>query len=206
MIYKHALVGALTNPGGEQDWAQRNSLNLNEASYWEDFENDVTSYWQAKCLGPDRLSDPSSQIFVQNRLLLWNFFPFFRGGFGKSAGSGLPRDSSTYRAKCLEWLFLFVRAVDAREVIVATNQTVFPQRCDGRKATTPLQSLADLDELQSYPLTKELVEKLVSRPQDVSPNLGKIHRVPHPYLWGRHELRESLRQAFCVHRSESPLL
>jgi hypothetical protein len=44
----------------------------------------------AKCIQPDKLSDPARQLFVKKRLLLWNFFPFFRGGFGKTSGDGLP--------------------------------------------------------------------------------------------------------------------
>src|SRR5271165_5232744 len=115
----------------------REYVALNSVSSWNNFTLDQTSYWLAKCIQPDKLSDPARQLFVEKRLLLWNFFPFFRGGFGKTSGDGLPPYGASYKVKCLQWLFTFVQAVDATEVIVASNNVVFPTAM----AEKPLTSL-----------------------------------------------------------------
>jgi hypothetical protein len=198
------LIRALKNSEAKQDWAVENTLALNNVSPWSNFKLDQTSYWLARCFQPDKLSDPARQLFVENRLLLWNFFPFFRGGFGKTSGDGLPSWGASYRAKCLEWLFAFVQAVDATEVIVASNNVVFPDR-NGGKATDQLELLEHLKVPETYKGIESLLQRLVEKPKEISPNLEKVYRVPHPLHWRSKELRECLRKKFCEHTaSEGP--
>jgi hypothetical protein len=189
------LIRALKNSEGKQDWAVQNTVALTSVSSWNNFTLDQTSYWLAKCIQPDKLSDPARQRFVEKRLLLWNFFPFFRGGFGKTSGDGLPSYGASYRVKCLQWLFAFVQAVDATEVIVAANNVVFPDR-NGGKATDQLELLEHLKLPETYKGIDGLLETLVEHPKEVSPNLEKVYRVPHPLHWRSEELRESLRRKF----------
>jgi hypothetical protein len=70
------------------------------------------------------LPDVGSEI-ASRKLLLWNFFPFFRGGTGATGNAGLP-NSGTWRQDCWDLLEEFLAAVDAETVILACNDNMIP--------------------------------------------------------------------------------
>jgi hypothetical protein len=55
-----------------------------------------------------------------------------------------------------------------------------------------------LCELRDYPGITQLLEKSISSPNEISPHLQKIYRVPHPYFWGPEQIRESLQREFST--------
>src|ERR1700730_10901956 len=77
------------------------------------------------------------------------FFPVFSRWIREDKWRRLPSYGASYRVKCLQWLFAFVQAVDATEVIVAANNVVFPNR-NGEKATDQLELLEHLKLPETY--------------------------------------------------------
>ena len=90
------------------------------------------------------------------------------------------------------------RAVDATEVIVASNKVVFPER-NGGTATDRLELLEHLKIPGTYNGIKTLLQTFIERPKEISPNLEKVYRVPHPLGWRSEQFRNSLRNEFCRH-------
>jgi len=68
------------------------------------------------------------EAFFQHRLLLWNYFPFARGGTEKTGHRGLPGmrdgDSLEWMVLCEAWLAAFCAAVNAKCVAFAANAEV----------------------------------------------------------------------------------
>lgn len=63
--------------------------------------------------------------FAQRRILLWNFFPFQRGGSRCQGTEGLPRmQNNQWLQLCHGYLDRFLAAISATEVIWAVNQAV----------------------------------------------------------------------------------
>src|SRR5271165_5755332 len=75
------------------------------------------------------------------------------------------------------------------------EQCGVPDR-NGGKATDQLELLEHLKFPETYKGIDSLLETLVEHPKEVSPNLEKVYRVPHPLHWRSEELRESLRRKF----------
>jgi len=61
-----------------------------------------------------------SSCFAKHRLLVWNYFPFLRGGSECEGAAGLPDPSNPlWLSYCDRLLAQFLRCVDAAEVILA---------------------------------------------------------------------------------------
>jgi hypothetical protein len=108
------------------DWAEslvRYNLAL---TTWPD--KDVTARKLYRALRPG-VKDPSedyvTELFVKNRLLLWNFLPMFRGGFDHSNQSGLP-SGDLWVEECLSWTRRFLRAVKPANLLVLCSGSMLP--------------------------------------------------------------------------------
>lgn len=63
--------------------------------------------------------------FAQRKILIWNFFPFQRGGVHCQGTKGLPlMHNPQWLHLCCDYLERFLQAVSATEVIWAVNQAV----------------------------------------------------------------------------------
>jgi len=105
---------------------------------------------------------------VNKKLLLWNFFPFFRGGVTPTGSSGLPR-AGNWRLKCWSFLSDFLGAVGATRVILACSQAMLPTK---ERKGGPL-TLSTLN----IPGVKTPLPPLICT--------GEVFRVSHPSSWKR---------------------
>jgi hypothetical protein len=103
----------------------------------------------------------------EKRLLLWNFFPFLRGGSIPTGSSGLPF-SGDWRLHCWHLLSRFVEAVGAAQVVLACSQAMLPLA--GPKVGAVNQLVVNVPGVNT-PL----------------PLLGgqKLFRISHPSSWKR---------------------
>jgi hypothetical protein len=124
----------------------------------------------------------SGVLFVGNyNILIWNFFPFFRGGFSSTGSAGLPPASSLYRNVCFVWMIRFLKAVDAGRLLIATSVDVFPPARSGG-AIQKLKTASDLADRSNAGIRNDL-DNFFKSPQTFVANLVEIYRVFHPYRW-----------------------
>jgi hypothetical protein len=70
-------------------------------------------------------SDYLLKQFALHRILIWNFFPFQRGGVHCMGTKGLPlMQNSQWLDLCCDYLERFLQAVSATQVIWAVNQSI----------------------------------------------------------------------------------
>jgi hypothetical protein len=81
--------------------------------------------------------------FANYRLLVWNYFPFLRGGFECEGMSGLPQNNCDWILYCDERLADFLKCVDAYRIILAMNGEVKAARvlCLKKSKSTLQQSI-----------------------------------------------------------------
>jgi len=88
---------------------------------WVTQQNAIASV--RKALAQDR--DYVRKQFAQHSILIWNFFPFQRGGSCCQGTPGLPcMKNDLWLRLCHDYLDRFLRAVSATEVIWAVNKAV----------------------------------------------------------------------------------
>jgi hypothetical protein len=75
--------------------------------------------------GEEPSADYVTELFVKNRLLLWNFLPMFRGGFEHSNGGGLPSGQSWVDV-CLGWTHRFIKAVKPANLLILCSGSMLP--------------------------------------------------------------------------------
>jgi hypothetical protein len=102
------------------------------------------------------------------KLLLWNFFPMFRGGDIPTGSSGLPM-AGNWRLRCWELLSEFLVAVGASRAVLASSQAMLPVI----RSTATALSQMDLD----VPGVDSLLPLL--------PCSQGIYRISHPSSWKR---------------------
>jgi len=102
------------------------------------------------------------------KLLLWNFFPMFRGGDIPTGSSGLPM-AGNWRLRCWELLSEFLLAVGASRAVLASSQAMLPV------LRSPAAALAQID------LDVPGVDALLP----VLPCSRGTYRISHPSSWKR---------------------
>lgn len=113
-----------------------------------------------------------SEAFSKHRLLIWNYFPFLRGGSHCEGMNGLP-DATKYEwiRYCDEQLGKFLKCVNADRVLFATNQGV-----------------------------KEAREACVKKCETSTFDVRRYHSLPHPRSWfgsqRMEKIEPDLRAAF----------
>ena len=84
--------------------------------------------------------DRIEKTICEDRLLLWNFLPFFRGGEEAGGTSGLPT-SGDWRFRCWEFLWMFLEATQASRAVFACSGAFLQlPRADCNRAILPLTS------------------------------------------------------------------
>jgi hypothetical protein len=173
----------------EHDWAQSYGEWFMDVTNWVE-ATDPTTRRLAKVLKSNttgtELCDPampkSSVLFVGNyNILIWNFFPFFRGGFSSTGSAGLPPSASVYRNACFVWMIRFLKAVDAGRLLIATSVDVFPPARSG-DAIQKLKTASDLADRSNAGIRDDL-DDFFKSPQTLVPNLVEFYRIFHPYRW-----------------------
>lgn len=101
-------------------------------------------------------------------LLLWNFFPMFRGGDVPTGSSGLPL-AGEWRLRCWELLSEFLIAVGATRTVLACSQVMLP--LTGMPPSPIDQSMLTLPGVR-VPLHALPVER-------------GVYRISHPSSWKR---------------------
>ena len=102
------------------------------------------------------------------KLLLWNFFPMFRGGDIPTGSSGLPM-AGNWRLRCWELLSEFLVAVGASRAVLASSQAMLPV------LRSPAAALAQMD----------LNVPGVDSRLPLLPCSQGTYRISHPSSWKR---------------------
>lgn len=117
------------------------------------------------------------------RVLVWNFFPMFRGGVKATGSGGLPK-TGNWRQQCWTWMCRFISAVQAKSVILACSKFYMPlpsaSPCPGnvRPNLLPLPKPWPL----KLPINGQLDIEVSA--QTLPSCVNHLYRVYHPYLWG----------------------
>ncbi len=105
---------------------------------------------------------------VGQRLLLWNFFPMFRGPGTPTGSAGLPT-AGDWRLKCWDLLCKFLIAVNASRTVLASSQAMLPiPRNSSQKVNLNNITLPGL-----------------RSPLPLLHCKNGIHRISHPSSWKR---------------------
>lgn len=120
---------------------------------------------------------------ASKRVLLWNFFPFFRGGNIASGRCGLPIIGH-WRKQCWEFLSRFLEAVCADRVLLACSGEMLPLPIPRGDHSAPIQ-LNSPDKSLQRPAGGRHFERppRLSDLTPLPPCVLKLYRLYHPYTW-----------------------
>jgi hypothetical protein len=118
------------NKQPSKDWAEVETENfVNATNLWLTGNNILQALFKIGLIAKIRAFEKQEicSAFSRQHLLLWNYFPFARGGNVFVGMDGLPTDCSWINL-CDELLCKFLECVDASDVTFAVNQGVKDNR------------------------------------------------------------------------------